>query len=126
VQIVLALPDQNFGCWDLAVYSQQGTGKCQILGKPDTASTENADPNRFQVSVQRQERRTTYELALPMDVVGLGESQLETGIRFNIAVHDNDGRGYKGWMELAPGAVRKASPQTYPLTVLRRDSRRED
>jgi hypothetical protein len=56
-----------------------------------------------------------------MDAVGLGERQLEAGIRFNIAVHDNDGQGYKGWMELAPGAVRKTSPQTYPLTILGRD-----
>ena len=121
IQIAIALPDWNGKCWDLAVFDQQSTGQCRILARPDTSSARNLDPKHIRATVERQDRGTTYELALPMDALGLTERQLEAGIRFNIAVHDNDGQGHKGWMELAPGAVRKTSPQTYPLTVLGRN-----
>jgi hypothetical protein len=121
IQIVIALPDQNREYWDLAFFDQQGTGQCRILARPDNSSARNLDPQRIRATVERQDRGTTYEVALPMDALGLTERQLEAGIRFNIAVHENDGQGYKGWMELAPGAVRKTSPQTYPLTVLGRN-----
>ena len=114
---MIALPDQNHEYWDLAFFDQQGTGQSRILARPDAASARNLDPQRIRATVERQDRGTTYEVALPMDALDLTEGQLEAGIRSNIAVHDNDGQGYKGWMELAPGAVRKGPPETYSLAL---------
>lgn len=121
LQIVIALPGWNGKCWDLAVFDQEGAGQCRILAGPDNSSAGNLEPNRIRATVERQERRTTYEVALPIDSLGLTQRQLEAGIRFNIAVHDNDGQGYKGWMELAPGAVRKSAASSHPLAILPRN-----
>jgi hypothetical protein len=35
----------------------------------------------------------------------------------NVRVHDNDGRGHKGWLQIAPGETREAA-ESWPLIVL--------
>jgi hypothetical protein len=55
------------------------------------------------IQVKRQGKTTTWELTLDTRQMGLSESDLEQGIRFNFAVHDNDGEGPKSWMSPTPG-----------------------
>ncbi len=53
--------------------------------------------------ITRTNQRTTCEITLSLDAMGLGPQDFEKGISFNFAVHDNDGKGPKSWISPAPG-----------------------
>lgn len=55
------------------------------------------------IQITREGKTTTWELTLDTRQMGLNESDFEQGIRFNFAVHDNDGEGPKSWMSPTPG-----------------------
>jgi len=44
-----------------------------------------------------------YRIKLSDEVFGISEATLREGIRLNLRVHDNDGQGQKGWIQIAPG-----------------------
>lgn len=55
------------------------------------------------LAIRREGTLTTYELVLGWEEMGLGREDLAQGLRFNFAVHDNDGEGAKSWIAPMPG-----------------------
>jgi hypothetical protein len=53
-----------------------------------------------------------YEVTLPCGSLGLTDAALRDGLRFNLAVNDNDGTLRKGLMRIGPGI---GEPKTNPL-----------
>lgn len=57
-----------------------------------------------------------YEVTLPRDSFGLTDAALRDGLRFNLAVSDNDGTLRKGLVRIASGIGEpKSNPQLFPL-----------
>ena len=52
------------------------------------------------VSVSRDGKRTVYDVVLNAAEIAAEDA---ASIRFNFAVHDNDGEGAESWMSAAPG-----------------------
>lgn len=61
--------------------------------------------------------RIHYTLELDLSRMGLTKTDLASGFRFNLALHDNDGDGPKSWIALAPGLGGPASfrPSDFPF-----------
>jgi hypothetical protein len=69
------------------------------------------------IEITRKGAITTWKLTLDMRHMGLSQTDFENGIRFNFAVHDNDGEGPKSWMSPAPGLGGRShfSPENFYL-----------
>jgi hypothetical protein len=57
-----------------------------------------------------------YQVTLPNDDFGFTDAVLADGVRLNLRIHDHDGQGQKGWLELAPGTSAE-SAQGWPLLL---------
>jgi hypothetical protein len=44
-----------------------------------------------------------YAVTLPRRVFGFSDQGTGQGVRLNLRVYDDDGRGQKGWLQIAPG-----------------------
>lgn len=55
------------------------------------------------IKISRKGTTTNWELALDTRRMGLSEKDFEDDLRFNFAVHDNDGEGPKSWISPAQG-----------------------
>ena len=86
-------------------------------GQVSCEPTAEAGDLRFGVRRVKEAGRI-YEVTLPDATFGLTPQALEKGVRFNLLVNDNDGRGRKGWLEIAPGLGRNFEPKAFPLLVL--------
>lgn len=60
-----------------------------------------------------------FRVVLLDEAFGLSDDALSEGVRFNLRIHDNDGRGPKGWIQLAPGATPEDS-SGWPVLLLER------
>jgi hypothetical protein len=48
-----------------------------------------------------------YRITLSDEMLRLSDADPGEGVRLNLRVHDNDGRGQKGWIRVAPGTTRE-------------------
>ncbi len=55
-----------------------------------------------------------YDLAMPLQALGLTAANLRDGVRFNLLVNDNDGHGRDGYIRLAPGFGDGIHPDQWP------------
>jgi len=74
--------------------------------------------SRPNMTVVRDNANRTYEIVLPGAIVGLSDKVLRQGIRFNVFVNDNDGKGRKGWMEAGLSPGRDPDIKYFPMLVL--------
>ena len=91
----------------------------------DTGAVETAvwnQPNdspvaseRIQAAVVRQGTTTRYQVAYPMDELGISDDELRSGIRMSILVNDDDGFGREGWATLSEGMGRRFDPTLFPI-----------
>ena len=68
------------------------------------------------VAVQRKGVLTTWDIRLPLSVLGLSSAQLaENGLRFNVDVGDDDGDGMDSWIHLGEERPDAENMQKAPL-----------
>lgn len=109
----------------LQVLGQDGTWKvllAQADGKPQgivDRAPRGRDPTKAHLHVNAwgEQPWKHYSVTLPDDSFGLSDGVLGEGVRFNLRVHDNDGKGKAGWMQLAPGDTARDS-ELWPLITI--------
>lgn len=65
-------------------------------------------------TVIREGTTTRYAVAMPLTALDVDGAKLQAGIGFNLVVHDDDGSGREGWMQLAPGIADSKDPLPFP------------
>jgi hypothetical protein len=116
IQMAFKAPGQN-GYWELGL-SMRNDGKPDVFcwSRPDGF----ADPfQKVVLKTTPSEGKLLYEATLPYEAFGLSDAILEKGIRFNLIVNDNDGKGRKGWIQIAPGIGDTKNPDSYPFVVFK-------
>lgn len=119
VQFAFGFPGQN-GYFELG-------GGLDAAGKPVTACW--IAPDRFQpaaigqalsAEIERRNDRTVYSFSIPLKALGVTETTLRDGFRFNILVNDNDdGNDRKCFLRLAPGIGSNQTMEHSPMVVCR-------
>lgn len=120
LQIAFAQPGGSF--LELAV---SDTAKGPVIGVTRGA----ADPSAIRCSFRRDGGRSSYRITIPWEVVAPGFSPAAgaTGIRWNLAVSDNDGddtvslpklKGYEKSLQLFPGLVDRKAPAEWGELLL--------
>lgn len=120
LQIAFAQPGGSF--LELAV---SDTAKGPVIGVTRGA----ADPSAIRCSFRRDGGRSSYRITIPWEVVAPGFSPVAgaTGIRWNLAVSDNDGddtvslpklKGYEKSLQLFPGLVDRKAPAEWGELIL--------
>lgn len=73
------------------------------------------------ITISRSLSTTTYDVRLDIKKMGVQEVDMANGIRFNFALHDNDGEGSKSWISPSPGlgGSRFFAPDVFPTLNLR-------
>ncbi len=114
IQMAFKVPGQS-GYWELGLSMIKD-------GKPDvfcwSMPQGKADPSsKVVLKVTPSEGKLVYEASLPYEAFGLSDQILEKGVRFNLIVNDNDGKGRKGWIQIAPGIGQGKNPDIFPYVV---------
>mgnify|MGYP001367940919 CR=1 FL=1 len=97
--------------------------RLELAGKPGAAPRVggNAPAGALrEATIRREGTLTTYELVLGWKEMGLRRVDLAQGLRFNFAVHDNDGEGAKSWIAPMPGlgGAERFDASQFPLLRL--------
>lgn len=123
VQFALVLPDRT-GMWEIGLARRDdGQSEIRTWSAPD--GLDASSPSREgTLKTERKGNRTRYEAAFPLESLGLTRELLESGIRFNLLVNDNDGEGRDGWMHIVPGIGGEKRPDQYPVLVFGTDGGR--
>ncbi len=114
VQCLIAVPGQK-GAWELG-FAQSDTGEPLVAiwsapqGAPDILSG-------IRLAVEKQGEGRVYTIRLPRAVLGLDDQAAGKGIRFNLAVNDNDGAVRAHALQIAPGIVAGKSSDSAPYLV---------
>ncbi len=117
IQMGLQVPGQK-GFWELGL-TLDAQGKPAVFCWSKAAGFE--DP-ASKVALKAVERKggVVYEAELPFEAFGLSDATLDNGLKFNMIVNDNDGRGRKGWVEIAPGIGQGKIPDLFPMLIFKR------
>ena len=111
VQMGFKIPGQN-DYWELGL-SMLKDGKPEVFCWSMPAG--RSDPSsKVILKVTPSDGRLIYEATLPCDAFGFSDAILEKGLRFNLIVNDNDGKGRKGWIQIAPGIGQGKNPDIFP------------
>ncbi len=113
VQLGLAVPGRG-GWTELgAALVQDGSSAMWCWMNQDGAQ----EPwPHFQRTVTRQGTTTTYDLALPLTVMGTTAADLRRdGLGLNLVINDNDGPEREGWLALAEGMAEGKDPRRWPV-----------
>lgn len=57
----------------------------------------------------------TYEIRIPLTLLGLSSAQLREGIPMNLQVNDNDGSAHETFGAISPGIGHAFRPDRFPL-----------
>jgi hypothetical protein len=76
-----------------------------------------AAAKKVRLNTQLRKGSLVYNAVLPLKAFGLSEKILQRDISFNLIVNDNDGKGRKGWIEIAPGIGEVKNPAQFPVVV---------
>lgn len=116
VQLALSLPRQST-FWILG-FAGDGTGPASayVWNAPQGYSAART-ASLLRGTVKRNEAAKTmvYEMEIPFHSVGLTDSLLKEGIRFNLLVNDNDGDRRESFISLAPGLGYRNDDSRYPV-----------
>jgi hypothetical protein len=97
-----------------------GQGQVVVLNRPSGAPTGDLNKNAT-VTATSREGGVLYELSLPLAGVGLTDTAIQDGFRFNLIVNDsdNDGAGRDGFIQVAPGIGLFKDAQLFPIVRFR-------
>ena len=110
VELFLQIPGQA-GIWRVLLAHADGKSELAVVETPGGFDRSNS---QIQIHVSGQTPRKQYSITLPDAGLGLSEDLLQQGIRLNLRLHDHDGRGHKGWLQLAPGE-KSENAHSWPL-----------
>lgn len=112
VQFVVA-PEGERGFWRFGLSLDPDRKPEVYLWDAPTGKNQEAIIAAARLSVVRNDnaRRTVYEAAIPLDLLGIAGQEF----RFNLLVNDNDGRMRESFISVAPGLGRNFDVRTYPL-----------
>lgn len=113
LQIGVQVPGQQ-GFWEVgAALHDDGRSLATVWSKPIGSPATGAKAVIAKVS--RSGSDTTYEVELPYQAFGLSDAILESGLRCNLIVNDNDGPLREGFIRIAPGIGERKDASTFPL-----------
>lgn len=113
LQIGFQAPAQQ-GFWEVgAALHDDGRVLTALWTRP--IGTPAATATDVQARVTRSGSETTYAVELPYQPFGLSDALLESGLRFNLIVNDNDGQLREGFIRIAPGIGERKDSSTFPL-----------
>ncbi|MFZ5830660.1 MAG: hypothetical protein ACOY3P_11260 [Planctomycetota bacterium] len=98
----------------LAIAATGNEPHVRILGASRAAQAAASEP---QASAWGTAPWRHYAITLPFELMGNRSESLNEGVRLNVRVHDNDGRGRKGWLQVAPGDTLEDSA-SWPLILV--------
>ncbi|HSI86231.1 MAG TPA: hypothetical protein VK970_20765, partial [Candidatus Methylacidiphilales bacterium] len=75
--------------------------------------------SRIRVTIEKRGEGRIYTARVPLKDLGLSQSVLRSGFRFNIAVNDSDGTVRAHAMQLAPGLVESKSLEAFPYVLFK-------
>ncbi len=114
VQMGIKIPGQQ-GFWEFGL-SMLKDGKAEVFcwSRP----TGFDDPvKKVTLTTTPTDGKLLHAAEFPYDALGLSDAILESGLRFNLIVNDNDGKGRKGWVQIAPGIGQGKDPEQFPYIV---------
>lgn len=114
VQMGLQVPGQQ-GFWELG-FTRLDNGTSEVFNWMRPVGFE--DPSReIALKTEKLDDGLLYEIEIPVKALGITESALKKGVKFNLIVNDNDGEGREGWIEIAPGIGQSKNPELFPVIV---------
>ena len=113
VQLALLVPAKN-GVYQMTLADVKGEAQVRVDGLPAGMDATNFKPA---LQIERDGSNRTYELTLTDAMLGLTPAQVAGGMRLNVLVNDNDGRGRKGYIALAPVVGGNFDSTRVPLLV---------
>ena len=115
IRLALQLPEQARP-FELTLADDKGVPRVSVNEAPS-----GMKPNEFEstLQIERDGANRTYELTIPDAQLGATPAQLASGIRFNLLVNDNDARGLKGYIAVAPGIGNNFDATQFPLLVVK-------
>ena len=114
IQLALQLPGQT-GAFELTLADVKGEPAVQVNSVPGGMNIGAFKPA---LQIERNGANRTYELTIPDAQLGVTPAQMAGGVRFNLLVNDNDGRGRKGYIAVAPGIGNSFDATQFPLLVV--------
>lgn len=79
----------------------------------------DAAAKQIRLETFRREKETEYMMEIPFGPFGIDRSSLCRGFYFNLLVNDNDGKGRKGWIRIAPGIGNGIHFVQHPFLILK-------
>ena len=109
IQVGLRIPGQA-EWWELGVARlADGTIQRSIWSMPKRSA-----PDPFSATVSAQAGGWIYDLTLPFARFAIDAAALQRGLQFNLVVNDNDGKGRKAFLRIAPGLGERKDPSLWP------------
>ena len=115
VQFALAFSGQS-GYFELGAAENGKLPHTGVSQVPTGFSNETVR-QAMKVDVHRTGTRTTYRFRIPWKVFGANAKLLQSGVRFNLIVNDNDGERRKGWLQIAPGLGTNQTMAHSPILI---------
>jgi len=116
VEILVHTPKHD-GLWRVVVADVDGKPQATVVQVPQG---HNASKVNVRVSTWGDAPWQHYAIILPESVVGLHNRADQESPRLNLRIHDNDGRGHKGWLQVAPGDT-SAAADLWPVLLAKTD-----
>ncbi len=114
VTIIISNPEQH-GYWEFTTALVNNKTKIQIDQTPKDMTISG---NKIKAKINKKDENCIYEIIISEKELGIDQKVLKEGIKFNILINDNDGEGYKGWLQLAPGVdVDRIDESAFPLLI---------
>lgn len=118
VQLSLGLPGRTGRFEFGAGLDAAGKLRTGIWHVPSGISVDQAQ-EAFKATAQHKESETSYDLTINLEAFGISEQDRNLMMPFNCLLNDNDGRGRKSYLRLAPGIGESSPTMAYaPLVVL--------
>jgi hypothetical protein len=112
IQYFLQHPEQT-GHFELG--AAPGEGEQAKLHAWSFPAGQQDPTGRTEARVVPTDEGLRYELAIPLQQLGLTRAQLRQGVRFNLLVNDSDGQGRDGYLRLAPGIGDGINTNRWPM-----------
>ena len=117
VQLAFQSPG-DVGYWEIGLTRlADGSPELFVWKSPDGRN----GAELMRSSALKTERRgalTRYHAEFPFPVFGITRETLKQGVLFGLLVNDNDGKGRKGWMQIAPGLGDRKDISSQPTVVI--------
>ncbi len=119
IQVSLKTKEMAFQCEPNFYQSKEGQDKVFVAYTPPGLDVNHEIAEKqIKFSFKRSGNISSYDIGIPFSVFKIDpDSLFRDGFKFNILVNDNDGRGWKGWVQLAPGIGGGYDYTKHPILV---------